>query len=195
MAKTKDITGAVFGRLTVVDGKGAYWSCLCECGNSKTIYRGSLTSGATKSCGCLHRESCSQPPGYMAISHLFSRFRANALSREIDFELSRIDFESIVTQDCYFCGDKAVKFNPYCRKGEAVDRKPGRRSQETIDRAWVLANSIDRLDNAVGYTIANSKPCCVECNMAKGTRSAEKFLAHAKRLINHNNQKPNRREK
>lgn len=30
-----------------------FWLCRCECGKEKEIYQYSLTSGATKSCGCL----------------------------------------------------------------------------------------------------------------------------------------------
>lgn len=54
----KDITGQIFGKLTVIecagklDGENYFWKCQCECGNI-TIKRGSeLRSGNTKSCGC-----------------------------------------------------------------------------------------------------------------------------------------------
>ena len=62
MCKVKDLTGQRFGRLTVIKrvknnkyGK-AMWLCQCECGNTKEIYSYSLTSGKSKSCGCLHKE-------------------------------------------------------------------------------------------------------------------------------------------
>ena len=53
-----DLTGKVFGKLTVVkhngsDSKGkSLWECKCECGNSCVVRLGSLKRG-TKSCGCL----------------------------------------------------------------------------------------------------------------------------------------------
>ena len=56
----KDLSGKVFGKLTVVNFAGRdkrnilTWSCKCECGNEKVITGGSLTSGLTKSCGCLY---------------------------------------------------------------------------------------------------------------------------------------------
>ncbi|MZZ66983.1 hypothetical protein GUI59_19235 [Enterococcus raffinosus] len=53
-----------FGRLVVISksdkmiNRQTTWNCLCDCGNSKNdIPRGLLTSGQTKSCGCLHQES------------------------------------------------------------------------------------------------------------------------------------------
>lgn len=60
--KMKDLTNQKFGRLTAV--KFAYrdhfnharWLCVCECGNEKIIDGGSLTSGKTRSCGCLNIE-------------------------------------------------------------------------------------------------------------------------------------------
>lgn len=62
MGKTTDITGKVFGRLTAlrpIKPEGArhlQWVCFCECGNTKNIPTGSLTSGRVNSCGCLFKE-------------------------------------------------------------------------------------------------------------------------------------------
>lgn len=43
---------------TVVRGRRELWcSCACSCGNTRDVLYGRLTSGNTKSCGCLHAES------------------------------------------------------------------------------------------------------------------------------------------
>lgn len=61
MTKRADLTGRVFGRLTVIEPEGVnkagvwMWRCRCECGNEKTVRASCLTSGHTKSCGCLAR--------------------------------------------------------------------------------------------------------------------------------------------
>lgn len=54
------IKGKKFGRLTVVrntnskDNQGIYlWECKCDCGKIKIVPANNLTSGNTKSCGCL----------------------------------------------------------------------------------------------------------------------------------------------
>ena len=53
-----DITGQVFGKLTVIecvgklDGRRYFWKCQCECGNTVIKEGSSLRSGNTKSCGC-----------------------------------------------------------------------------------------------------------------------------------------------
>lgn len=57
--QTKDLTGMVFGKLTVIsresnnkDGR-SMWLCKCSCGKDKIISGKSLVSGHTRSCGCL----------------------------------------------------------------------------------------------------------------------------------------------
>lgn len=57
--KYKDLSGQRFGKLTVMyeaeRGKNGrrYWHCKCDCGREKDITTYSLTSGNTKSCGCV----------------------------------------------------------------------------------------------------------------------------------------------
>lgn len=51
-----------FGRLTVLGydhsaKKRAYYRCRCECGKEAVVYSGNLTSGKTRSCGCLRANS------------------------------------------------------------------------------------------------------------------------------------------
>lgn len=58
----RDITGAVFGRLKVasriseIGEKPVKWKCKCSCGEVVVVSQGHLTSGHTKSCGCLSDE-------------------------------------------------------------------------------------------------------------------------------------------
>jgi len=58
----KDITGQVFGMLTVkkfvgVHKKNAKWECQCACGNTVVAEGRNLTNGHTSSCGCLKGSS------------------------------------------------------------------------------------------------------------------------------------------
>lgn len=61
-----DLTGEMFGSVKVlekVSGKGsmAIWKCKCmACGKIFEVVQNSLTSGATKSCGCMHRKQSSE---------------------------------------------------------------------------------------------------------------------------------------
>ena len=61
--KAIDLTGQVFGRLTVVDRapnpehKQTRWNCLCQCGNETIVFSSNLKSGHTVSCGCFRKET------------------------------------------------------------------------------------------------------------------------------------------
>lgn len=55
----KDETGNIYGYLTVIErapnnkeGR-AMWKCKCKCGNICYVQHVYLTSGDTKSCGCI----------------------------------------------------------------------------------------------------------------------------------------------
>lgn len=57
----KDLTGHRFGRLSVLEFMGTEagrtrWRCLCDCGEEVVVKGIYLTTGDTKSCGCLKRE-------------------------------------------------------------------------------------------------------------------------------------------
>lgn len=67
-ANSRDLAGQQYGRLTVLERDKsnsnskwlARWLCRCECGIKKTVLASSLTSGKTRSCGCLHKEITAQ---------------------------------------------------------------------------------------------------------------------------------------
>jgi len=67
MTFKNDLVGKRFGRLLVTAFAGmlrgptsirgwSTWQCLCDCGTTLLVRRGSLTSGNTKSCGCFKAE-------------------------------------------------------------------------------------------------------------------------------------------
>ena len=67
MPKRIDLAGQRFGRLVVIEGSGhrrrangvsiRMWLCNCDCGGRHLINTRALTSGHTKSCGCLQSEN------------------------------------------------------------------------------------------------------------------------------------------
>lgn len=61
--KKIDLTGNVFGRLTVLGDDGTrnknsnvLWLCSCQCGNTTHVRADHFKNGRTKSCGCLNEE-------------------------------------------------------------------------------------------------------------------------------------------
>jgi hypothetical protein len=65
MSALIDLSGQTFSRLTViyraqVSSRYAMWLCQCECGKSAIIRGSALTTGNTRSCGCLQKEAMRQ---------------------------------------------------------------------------------------------------------------------------------------
>lgn len=86
-AKFKDLTGLIYGRLMVIEripnikGRVAF-RCSCSCGTVKDILAGSLRSGSTTSCGCLHAEAMGKDLyglkfGFWTVVHASSKRSAN----------------------------------------------------------------------------------------------------------------------
>jgi hypothetical protein len=76
MRPRQDLTGQVFGRLTVLEfvrmrNEHSYYLCRCECGATTIVTRCSLVHKAqpTRSCGCLQRESVLTGPSHPNFRH------------------------------------------------------------------------------------------------------------------------------
>ena len=67
MSAFTDLTGRMFGRLTVLErvensraGK-ARWLCRCECGALRTVVAGNLMSGNSATCRCHYKDGRRRP--------------------------------------------------------------------------------------------------------------------------------------
>jgi hypothetical protein len=114
--KIKNLIGKKFTRLLVLkqennpgtrkNDTAAYWLCKCDCGKEKIIRGYSLTSGKTKSCGCLSKE-CNQLNNFKQakLSHAESvakkLWKRSNRYNQIPFN----QFFNLIQQNCYYCGD------------------------------------------------------------------------------------------
>lgn len=106
-----DLTGQVFGRLTVVgrapkgDRKTAQlvWECRCECGNTKDVVSANLRNTVTQSCGCLHRERASEAK----TTHGMSRSRTYKLWQNM---IERCTNPAVTSYQYY--GGKGITVDP-----------------------------------------------------------------------------------
>ena len=79
MARREDLTGLVFGRLTVLTvapsrGAETKWNCRCSCGKVLTVFTKALKRGMSRSCGCTkERHSASATPEYAAFRRMKNR--------------------------------------------------------------------------------------------------------------------------
>lgn len=74
MPAAKQLSGQKFGRLVVLSRAGSRtgrvtWSCRCDCGAHIEVVSNALTSGHTKSCGCLKDERNKSTPPIHGHSH------------------------------------------------------------------------------------------------------------------------------
>ncbi len=171
--KKIDLIGRTFGQLTVVSEYdithyGAIrWNCLCACGG-KTIVRSShLTSGATRSCGCLAVKSKATPDS--AYRMFFRNYRFSAKNHGRDFELSFEQCKNLFISPCYYCGatgSNTIKYG-------------------VTDKTGTKCNGIDRQDNAKGYIVGNVVPCCKTCNWMKRALGHDEFIEHVEKIYRH----------
>lgn len=148
MSALIDITGQVFGRLTVIGSAGsannrALWLCRCECGNEHVAQGKLLRKGAVKSCGCLR----SDWPKLNFATHGDSR------------RGKKLRLYGIWTGMLNRCRNPSNQaFARYGGRGIEVAWP----SYEAF-RDWALANgyrddlSIDRIDAAKGYSPDNCR--------------------------------------
>lgn len=180
----KDILGKRFSKLTVqkvatvsdrqmfnrtknsyYTRKDIYYLCLCDCGNIKNIFRTNLTSGHTKSCGCLKRKTKDQNPAWTGYKEIggaeWSRIVNHAKKRKLKFEITiEQAYGLFETQEgrCSLTG-LPLTFN---------EIKDGKHVSGTA--------SLDRIDNTKGYLMNNIQWLHKDINWMKGTYSQERFI-------------------
>jgi hypothetical protein len=132
-----DLRDRVFGRLVVVDMHDklptgqVLWLCLCECGETKAVQSGHLTSGRISSCGCLKRES--QPAHLWTAENIAKSSAARLTKRAARFEQARrrvwgllTPVESIDRQGEEFwrcacvCGGERTAWAADIRRGKTI---------------------------------------------------------------------------
>ena len=143
--KFKYSEGDVVGNLEIKGFGGTsksgvrLYSVLCLLCGSVTDKR-LQTIEKAKSCGCMQSK------------------------RGIPFDLTCIQFETLVDSECYFCGD--IGGNTLRKRGYNVYSYTG----------------IDRVDNSVGYLPSNCISCCSWCNRAKNNGTLANFVDKCKKI-------------
>lgn len=166
--------GQRFHRLAVISYHHAdkrwrkHYLCRCDCGIEKTIQGTLLTSGNTKSCGCLSKETKSMlhklPNDGGVINHLVLQYKRHAKGRGLSYDLPRDIFEKLIRSHCYYCGI------------------PPSNNKITKTCKGFLYTGIDRIDSSKGYSIDNCVPACSNCNRVKRDMTKDEFIAWVKRL-------------
>ncbi len=173
MPNPVNYTGKRFGTLTVLNKADPIrigvrlnptWLCECDCGVKKVVAAIYLRRGSTTSCGCLRNV----PDRLRQISieeRFYNYWKVNRDVKIKGMELSYKEFISLVTQNCYYCGQEPKMV--YTIKNS---------------RIVLYYNGIDRVNNDHGYYIENCVPACNACNRMKLQMSQQEFFEHIKRI-------------
>ena len=168
-------TGDKFNRLTVLEFSKSdkrwrkWYKVKCDCGSEKVVMGSAMTSGNTKSCGCLSKEikkSKRIPKNHSEITAIILGYKRHAERRGLKWELTRKDVEMLVKMNCFYC-----------------DSKPNniKKTKNSIGDGFIYSG-IDRIDNSKNYTKQNSVPCCKICNYAKSDMNLKEFQDWAIRI-------------
>jgi hypothetical protein len=124
----------------------------CDCGNVTTVHAKHWGNLRVKGCGC----ELKLPPGEAARNHLYIIYRASAKRRKHEFSLSKDEFISLTSSNCFYCG---------CSPSRAYNG--GKKFTTSY-----ICNGIDRVDNKRGYFLENCVASCWSCNKKKGRSKA-----------------------
>jgi hypothetical protein len=101
-----------------------------------------------------------------AIRAYIALYRTGARTRGLSFELEREDFEDLIQQPCFYCGQAPQQ----------------RKVAKTV---LLVCNGIDRVDNTVGYTRENCRAACKTCNVMKSSHRTDFFIQRCKMIAEH----------
>lgn len=183
--RKREVVGEKFGRLTVLEDrddtkhkeerKRRTLLCQCECGNIIEVNKYKVTSGYTRSCGCLFQETIDKwaesrktPTNTSCINEIYGVYKKGAEIRGYEFNVSKEHFVDVITQPCIYCGRQYTSERRRKRKNETISFK---------------YTGIDRYDNTKGYVEGNLVPCCKECNRMKTDHSVSHFLELLERVF------------
>ena len=181
-----DLTGETFGVSKVlrmmeeryISPKGkkhVQWEVQCSlCKTKKIVTTNNLCQGRSSSCICqsftpevVKRRALGNVKEDSGLVEVYGNYRRNATARNLEFNLTMNEAESLMKQDCHYCG----------LKPEMIMQ----RSKEGVPFTY---NGIDRKDNTKGYSLENCLPCCKVCNRSKVDLPYQDFLNKIEAIYN-----------
>lgn len=186
--RKKNLIGQQFARLIVIEeveslnkkDKRPSWKCRCECGNEIIVRTGfHLTSGNTKSCGCLRSEKSAENLSKTSLANKKYEPRISSAmiiyrGRYNDGDLSFDNFYILSQMNCLYCN------TTLSNKKNTI--YPGV-TQYYIDNCEFTYNGLDRVDNNLPHNLNNCVPCCFECNSSKNSMSLNNFFTMINNII------------
>lgn len=164
-----DLTGQRFGRLIVLGDSGRrksrrpIWNCRCDCGKPAAVLGRYLVGGDTKSCGCLASTTASHnrdAVGDITMS-FWTPIVKQAARRGIPFEIDRGFAWELFEKQERRCALTGLWLNF---------------STNIRDTRGTHTASLDRVDNALGYTESNVQWVHKKVNIMKNVMGNAEFV-------------------
>jgi hypothetical protein len=153
-----DLTGKIFGRLTVIRFSHrdkrylSYWKCVCQCGTHKIIRYDHLCSGKVISCGCYNKEICAERGRKQLTKHGMSRGSNKKGHRLYGIWRGIIErCENPKRSNFYNYGGRGIKMCDEWRDNFSVFK------DWSLSHGYVDNLTIDRIDNDQGYSPKNCR--------------------------------------
>lgn len=145
--KAKDITNRRFGRLVALgpvgkNKKGVVWLCQCDCGNMVTPLTNHLTSGNTKSCGCLQKEIATR----RSTTHGMTKHPIHQVWTSIIQRCTNPNDKSFANY-----GGRGISICDEWRSDFQIFHDYVSRLPHFMEKGY----SLDRVDNSLGYSPGN----------------------------------------
>lgn len=197
-AKFEDLTGKVFGRLTVVkrsdiqkypNRKVVSWECLCVCGKVKIQCSNNLKSGHVRSCGCLKNEMLVESNKKNTIERskklrkgskdipgtYFREIQNSAKKRKLDFNLTLGYLQNLYDSQNHKC---AISGEEIYIGYDCMKYLNHPKEEKTA--------SLDRIDSSKGYIKGNVQWVHLKVNYMKHSMMTTELLHWCRRILEYN---------
>lgn len=161
--RQRDLTNQIFSRWKVLRKTGFkhggkdYYECMCDCGQIKEIEGSSLTSGLSKSCGCIKYNY----KGYEELSGTYWRkIQKTAACRSLEFSITIEQAWDLFLKQDKKCALSKIPINLV----------------KNHNRAFFQTASLDRIDSSKGYVLENVQWVHKRINLMKGSLNQEEFI-------------------
>lgn len=170
-----EMTGQKIGKLTVLSEYGEksnkclIWLCRCDCGEEIKVKGKYLRNGDTKSCGCISKGNAHNRTGYKNLSGSYwYHVKSNASRRGVPFEISDKFAQELLEKQGSKCALTGVEIRLVLNYRDDY-------LQQTA--------SLDRIDNAKGYTEDNVWWVHKEINIMRNQLTINKFVDWCQKIV------------